>query len=217
VSAPDLSRGIAEQASLISGLVCAWKDFGYDDPPAPGCKTVPPLGERSASAIKAGHDAVGEIDELTRQLYRLREQLVGELFQDSDIRGARVDAMLARRWEEALLGPVGWQCPVCETEFLPSGEPVACPVCGPLHGPGAPYAQPQPVPWTLAADGSHWRTALPDGRTAVIRRKLGPDGEASVLFVPAVYESASDFVAGPECSSVTAAAHWVSEHVQVTR
>lgn len=59
-----------------------------------------PLGERSAEAIRAGHQAVGDIDELTRKLYRLRGQLVSELRQDSDLRGARVDAMLAGRRDQ---------------------------------------------------------------------------------------------------------------------
>jgi hypothetical protein len=94
---------------------------------------------------------------------------------------------------------------------------VVCPVCGPLHGPGAAAAQPAPLPWVLADDRSHWRAELPDGRTAVIRRVLGEDGSSSLMFVPAVYESASGFVTGPECSGVPAAAQWVSEHVQVTR
>jgi hypothetical protein len=217
VTAPDFSHGLGELAGLINFQVGAWHDFGYETPPAPDCKPVPPLGERSAAAVKAGHEAVEAIDELTRQLYRLRDQLIGELRQDSDIRGARVAAMLAQRRKERQPEPVRWQCAYCETEFLPSGKPVVCPVCGPLYGPGARDAQPVPVPWVMAGDRSHWRTELPDGRTAVIRRKLGADGESTLLFVPAVYESASDFVTGPECIGVPAAVAWVAEQVQVTR
>jgi hypothetical protein len=71
------------------------------------------------------------------------------------------------------------------------------------------------LPWVMSDDKSHWRTELPDGRTAVIRHVLGEDGESSLLFVPAVYESASDFVTGPECNGVLAAAQWVDK--QVTR
>lgn len=71
------------------------------------------------------------------------------------------------------------------------------------------------LPWVMADDKSHWRTELPDGRTAVIRRVLGEDGSSSLLFMPAVYESATDFVTRPECSGVLAAAQWVAE--QVTR
>lgn len=100
MSAPDYSRGLAELAGLINFQVGAWRDFGYEAPPMPDCKAIPPLGERSADAIKAGHEAVEAIDELTRQLWRLREQLVGELREDSDIRAARVDAMLAERRQE---------------------------------------------------------------------------------------------------------------------
>jgi len=89
-----IEYGIEELAGLINFRVGAWHDFGYADPPAPECKAIPPLGERSAEAIKAGHAAIETIDELTRQLYVLREQLVGELRQDEDIRAVRVDAML---------------------------------------------------------------------------------------------------------------------------
>jgi hypothetical protein len=216
-AATDFSHDIGEVAEHIYFLVGAWRDFGYETPPTPECKPVPPLGERSAQAIKAGHEAVGAIDDLTRQLYVLREQLVGELRQDEDVRADRVDAMLAQRRKEPQPEPVHWLCAYCETEFLPSGEPVVCPVCGPLHGPGARGAQPVPVPWVMADDKSHWRTELPDGRTAVIRRVLGEDGESSLLFVAAVYESAGDFVTGPECNGVPAAAQWVAEQVQVPR
>jgi hypothetical protein len=100
LSAPDFSHGIEELAGLIDFQVGAWHDFGYETPPTPECKPVPPPGERSAQAIKAGHEAIEAIDELTRQLYALREQLVGELRQDSDVRADRVDAMLARLRQE---------------------------------------------------------------------------------------------------------------------
>lgn len=82
----DLSDGLEELAGLITFRVGAWHDFGYDVPPMPGCKPIPPLGERSAEAIKAGHAAIDTIDELTRQLHALREQLAGELRQDQDAR-----------------------------------------------------------------------------------------------------------------------------------
>jgi hypothetical protein len=102
VTAPGFPHGIEELAGLINFRVGAWHDFGYEMPPTPECKPVPPLGERSAAAIKAGHEAVEAIDELARQLYRLREQLVGELRQDEDLRADRVDAMLARLRQERL-------------------------------------------------------------------------------------------------------------------
>ena len=96
-AAEDIAAGLAELAELINFRVGAWHDFGYAAPPAPECKAIPPLGERSAEAIKAGHLAIDAIDELTRKLYTLRSQLVGELRQDEDVRAARVDAMLAGR------------------------------------------------------------------------------------------------------------------------
>jgi hypothetical protein len=94
-AAEDLVAGLAELADLINFRVGAWHDFGYADPPAPECKPIPPLGERSADAIKAGHEAVKDIDRLIARLHQVRAQLVSELREDSDIRAARVDAMLA--------------------------------------------------------------------------------------------------------------------------
>lgn len=95
MTAPDFSQGLEDLAGLINFRVGAWHDFGYEAPPTPGCKPIPPLGERSAEAIKAGHAAIAAIDELSRQLYALRSQLASELRQDEDMRAARVDAMLA--------------------------------------------------------------------------------------------------------------------------
>jgi hypothetical protein len=90
------AAGLEELAGLISFRVGAWEDFGYAEPPAPGCATIPPLGERSARAVEAGHGAVRDIDRLIARLHQVRAQLVSELRQDEDIRAARVDAMLAR-------------------------------------------------------------------------------------------------------------------------
>ena len=81
---------------LINFRVGAWQDFGYAEPPTPDCATIPPLGERSAEAIKAGHEAVKDIDQLIAQLHQVRAQLISELRQDEDIRAARVDKLLAR-------------------------------------------------------------------------------------------------------------------------
>lgn len=89
----DLSYGIEEAGAVIQGLVGAWHDFGYETPPGPGpYKLIPPLGERSADAIRAGHRAVDEIDKLTRQLSQLREQLTGELRRNADLVMGRLDA-----------------------------------------------------------------------------------------------------------------------------
>jgi hypothetical protein len=100
VTAPDFSHGLEDLAGLINFRVGAWHDFGYETPPAPECKSIPPLGERSAEAIRAGHKAIEAIDELIRQLHALRSQLIGELRQDEDARADRVDAMLARLRQE---------------------------------------------------------------------------------------------------------------------
>jgi hypothetical protein len=100
VTATTVGRQLAdadlrEMADLIHFRLASWQDFGHEQPPTPESKTIPPLGERSASAIKAGHDAVGDIDQLIARLHRVRAQLVSELRQDEDIRAVRVDAMLA--------------------------------------------------------------------------------------------------------------------------
>lgn len=87
--------GIEDAAGLLNFRIAAWHDFGYVTPPTPDCKTTPPLGERSTEAIKAGHGAIKVIDEIVHELYQVREQLVGELRADEDIRAVRVDAMLA--------------------------------------------------------------------------------------------------------------------------
>jgi hypothetical protein len=87
--------GIQEPADLLNFRIGAWHDFGYANPPTPTSKAIPPLGERSAEAITAGHGAIEVIDEIVRDLYGLREQLVGELRADEDIRAVRVGAMLA--------------------------------------------------------------------------------------------------------------------------
>ncbi len=88
-AADDIAAGLADLAGLISFRVAAWHDLGYETPPAPESKPVPPLGGRSAEAVKAGHEAIEAIDELTRQLRTLRAQLAGELRQDEDLRAAR--------------------------------------------------------------------------------------------------------------------------------
>jgi hypothetical protein len=110
VSTADFSHGIEELAGLINFRVGVWHDLGYETPPTPECKPIPPLGERSAEAIKAGHAAIETIDELTRQLHALRSQLVDELRQDSDVRGVRVDALIARLRQERSADPDAPSC-----------------------------------------------------------------------------------------------------------
>jgi hypothetical protein len=91
---------LEEMAGLIHFRVGAWEEFGYADPPAPESAPIPPLGERSASAIKAGREAIEAIDQLIARLHEVRAQLVSERRRDEDIRAARVDAMLAERRED---------------------------------------------------------------------------------------------------------------------
>lgn len=94
MSATDLSSGLEELAGLIYWYVGVWHDLGYENPPAPHCKPIPPLGERSAAAIKGGHDAVKAIDQMLRQLHGLRAQLVSELRENEDIVMERSRALL---------------------------------------------------------------------------------------------------------------------------
>ena len=93
----DATLGLEELAGLINFRVGAWQDFGYAEPPTPDCATIPPLGERSAKAIEAGHEAIKDMDQLIAQLHQVRAQFVSELRQDEDIRAARVDTLLADR------------------------------------------------------------------------------------------------------------------------
>jgi hypothetical protein len=81
--------GLEEMAGLISFHVGAWQDFGYANPPTPDSAVIPPLGDRSANAITAGHEAVKDIDQLIARLHLIRAQLVSELGQDEAIRMAR--------------------------------------------------------------------------------------------------------------------------------
>jgi len=118
---------LEEMAGLIHFRAGAWQDLGYENPPTPESATIPPLGERSANAIKAGHEAVKDIDQLIARLHQVRAQLVSELRQDSDIRAVRVDAMLAER-RAAVACPdhrpvhdseLGWYCAACGSDAPP--------------------------------------------------------------------------------------------------
>jgi hypothetical protein len=88
-------RGIQEPAGLLNFRIAEWHDFGYTTPPTPDCKTIPLLGERSAEAINGGRAAIEVIDEIVRDLYRLRERPIGELRANEDALNARVDRTLA--------------------------------------------------------------------------------------------------------------------------
>jgi hypothetical protein len=86
--------GIEDAAGLLAVRVGVWNHFGYAAP-EDGQAAIPPLGERNADAIRAGHSAVELIDEIIRDLYRLREQLVAELHTDAEAHGRRADQMIA--------------------------------------------------------------------------------------------------------------------------
>lgn len=85
---------LEDKVGLLGVRVGAWNHFGYAVP-QDGQAGIPPLGERGADAIKAGHGAVKVIDEIIRDLHVLRGQLVSELRADDDANATRVDAMLA--------------------------------------------------------------------------------------------------------------------------
>jgi hypothetical protein len=86
----DMNTGdLGELAGLIHFRIGAWQDFGYEHPPTPDCVTIPPLGQRSANAIKAGHEAIEDIDQLIARLHQVRAQLADELRQDEGIRMER--------------------------------------------------------------------------------------------------------------------------------
>ncbi len=89
----DAAAGLEELARLINFRVGAWQDFGYAEPPTPECAAIPPLGQRSAKAIEAGHEAIKDIDRLIARLHQVRAQLVSELRQDEDVRTARIDEL----------------------------------------------------------------------------------------------------------------------------
>jgi hypothetical protein len=80
-------------AGLIGVRVGIWNDNGYPEPlPFESAHPIPPLGQRSADNIKAGHGAIQAIDDLVRDLYRLRDQLITELRTDENVHNARVEA-----------------------------------------------------------------------------------------------------------------------------
>jgi len=84
----DLSYGLEEVAGYISWKVGVWHDLGYEVPPTPECRSIPPLGERSPEAAEGARAAIGLIGELIGQLTALRDQLAGELRADADARAA---------------------------------------------------------------------------------------------------------------------------------
>jgi hypothetical protein len=86
---------LLDAGELLGVRIGAWNHFGYAAPES-GQAAIPPLGERSAAAVTAGYAAVEAIDQLTRQLYALRQQLTGELRANQDAVMASSDARLAK-------------------------------------------------------------------------------------------------------------------------
>jgi hypothetical protein len=147
----DLAEDVCGRAEIICGLVGAWHD----------CQPIPPLGERSTRAIRAGHDAVEEIDKLTRQLCQLREQLCSEMRQDEDIRNVRVDAMLAEARAR--------RTAISERQSVRPAPAAGQPGGRAAASPGCLAAVQRPVPG-VAAHGS----ALPGASCA----QLSPGGQS---------------------------------------
>jgi len=48
--------GIKDAAGLLNFRIGAWHDFGYANPPAPSCKTIPPLAARRGDQGRARRD-----------------------------------------------------------------------------------------------------------------------------------------------------------------
>ncbi|MGH3171001.1 MAG: hypothetical protein ACRDN0_34665 [Trebonia sp.] len=184
-----------------------------------------------AAARRAANDAMDAIDTALRELHALRARLVGDIRDSDDAAIARVDAMLAAAAEPDSATADASTGSASDASAAAAGDAsrsTAVPlelaaglaaVTADENGehPGDVEAAAGSLPWTMADDGSHWRAVLPDGRTGVIRRVVGEDGESSLLFVATVYESALDFVTGPECAGVLAAAAWAAEFAAASR
>ena len=77
----DLAASMAESAELMALHIGQWQHLEYPE-------NVPPLGQRNADAIVAGHAAICTIDRMIRSLCELRVQLTAELQEDEDIRAS---------------------------------------------------------------------------------------------------------------------------------
>lgn len=80
---------LAEIAEVIQLRVGIWEALGYANPPTPDSATIPPLGERDATAIQGGHDAIEDIDHLISRLHEVRAALVSQLRTNQDIQMSR--------------------------------------------------------------------------------------------------------------------------------
>jgi hypothetical protein len=84
----DLAARAVDSAELLTFQIGQWEHLEYPE-------NAPPLGQRNADAIIAGHAAIRTIDKMIRSLHELRGQLTAELREDEDIRGQRIDRMVA--------------------------------------------------------------------------------------------------------------------------
>jgi hypothetical protein len=78
-----------DDLGLLWWRIGVWNHLGYANPPTPDCNTIPPLGQRSAEAIKGAHDAIEVIDQLIRRLNLLRGQIEAELREDAAAKRTR--------------------------------------------------------------------------------------------------------------------------------
>jgi hypothetical protein len=89
-SATPAGPGCEDEARLIAVLIGIWNDSGYPEPlPFEGAHPIPPLGQRTAGHIKAGHGAIGAIGALIRDLQVVRARLVTQMRADEGTRAAR--------------------------------------------------------------------------------------------------------------------------------
>lgn len=76
---------LEDLVGLLGVRLAAWNHMQYP-------QNVPAAGEHSADAITAGHGAVKVIDEIIRDLHKIRGQLVNELRADEDATWRRITA-----------------------------------------------------------------------------------------------------------------------------
>jgi hypothetical protein len=95
-----------DAAGLLAVRIGVWNHFGYANP-EPGQAGIPPLGQRGAESITAGHGAIDVIDQIISDLHRLRSQLADELLGDAEARAARVEGCIC----QAISGSHAPGCP----------------------------------------------------------------------------------------------------------
>ncbi len=114
----DAAAGLEELAGLINFRVGAWQESGSGAAGLP----IPPLGQRSAKAIKAGYEAVKDIDQLIAQLHQVRALLVSELRQDEDGHNARIAELLGETSEPVTAADDAGRAIAADLDDQPGGE-----------------------------------------------------------------------------------------------